>query len=602
MANLIKKREEIDDRFKWRVSDLIPSDSLWQQGYEEILSGIASFAQEFDSSFATSPKTLKECLDKRSDIMEQADRLYVYANLKLAENNGDPLYQAMSDKADNMIAKLSSAFSFIEPALAGMDENLLESWMALESGLAAYAHYFEDLMRQKEHVLSPEMEELLASATELAQAPGNIFTMLNNADMKFGSVTDEEGEEVELTLGRYSNLIESDDRQVRKAAFEKLFDAYIRQKNTLAAVYSASVKKDIFFSKARKYSSSMDEALSSDNIGLDVYANLIQAVKESLPALHRYIRLRKKALNLEELHMYDLYNSIIPKVETKLTFEQAKDIVAKALAPLGRDYTDAVLKGFEGGWIDVYENEGKKSGAFAWGSYGCHPFVLLNFNGTIDAMFTLAHEMGHAMHSWYSWGNQPYMYGDYTIFLAEVASTVNEALLMDYLRKNESDSAKRAYLVNFFLEQFRTTVFRQAMFAEFEMKTHEMSERGEPLTAQSLSGLYRSLNEEYYGPEVVSDLQIEMEWSRIPHFYNAFYVFQYATGFSAAAAFSRRILSEGEAAVEKYKGFLKSGSSDYSLSILKKAGVDMSSPQPVREAMELFEELVIEMEELAQAF
>ena len=597
MAETLKKRSEANPDFMWRSEDLVPGDAQWQERYAQVLDLIKGIPAHKDV-FTQSAAQMLACLSDREDITRKADTLYVYAVLKMHEDTSEAKYQGMADQAEGMVVKLTSAMSFIEPSILSLDEEVLYGYLRDEPGLALYSHYIEDLLRQKDHILSPEMEELLANAREIGTAPDNIFSMLTDADLKFGVVHDEKGEEIELTHGRYGGLMESRSRDVRLEAFETYYAAYTAHKNTLAAAYSSSVKKDVFFSRARKYASSMEASLSQDNIPTEVYTNLVQAVNENLPHLHRYMALRKKALALPELHMYDIYSPIVPDVNTRCEYGEAKETVLKALSVMGGDYTDTVKGAFTGGWIDVYENEGKHSGAYSWGSYGCHPYILLNYDNKLDDMFTLAHEMGHAMHSHYTWGTQPYLYGDYSIFLAEVASTVNEALLMAYLRKTVTDKPMLAYLLNHFLEQFRGTLFRQTMFAEFEMRTHGMYEAGEPLTVESLSRLYRELNIKYYGGDIVSDPQIDLEWARIPHFYNAFYVFQYATGFSAAVAFSRHIAEHGEPAVNAYKEFLKSGSSDYPINVLRKAGVDMESPVPVREAMRLFAELVTEMESL----
>ena len=597
MTETVKKRSETDSAFHWNLNDLAAGDGEWQSRLKEVLEQIKAITAH-KGTFTQSAGQMLACLSVREEITHRADTLYVYAVMRMHEDNADPKSQGMADQAESMVVKLSSAMSFIEPAILSLDEDVLNGYLREEPGMAVYVHYIEDLLRQKDHILSPEMEELLANAHEIGASPDNIFSMLTDADLKYGKVHNESGEEIELTHGRYSGLMESGNRDVRREAFETYYAAFTAHKNTLAATYGASVKKDVFFSRARKYASSMEAALSRDNIPADVYTNLIQAVNDNLPHMHRYMRLRKKALNLPQLHMYDVYNPIVPDVDTRCDYEKAKDMVLKALSVMGADYTDIVQNAFSGGWIDVYENEGKHSGAYSWGAYGSHPYILLNYDNKIDDMFTLAHEMGHAMHSYYTWKTQPYIYGDYSIFLAEVASTVNEALLTAYLRKTITDKPMLSYLLNHFLEQFRGTVFRQTMFAEFEMRTHQMCEDGEPLTAESLSKLYRGLNEKYYGEDMISDPQIDLEWARIPHFYNPFYVFQYATGFSAAAAFSGHILEQGEPAVRAYKEFLKSGSSDYPIRVLRKAGVDMESPAPVREAMRLFAELADEMETL----
>ena len=421
--------------------------------------------------------------------------------------------------------------------------------------------------------------------------------MCNDADMRFGNITDTDGGCVTLTKGRYITFLESADRRVRKEAFETLYAAYEKQKNMLAATYAASVKSDVFFAQAKKYGSALEMALADDNIPVSVYDNLIETVHKHLPLLHRYVALRKKILHLDEVHMYDLYAPLVADVQDKISFAEAKETVKKALAVLGKDYQKALEHGMESGWIDVYENEGKRGGAYSWGSYGVHPFVLLNHNDTVNSMFTLAHEMGHALHSWFTWEKQPYLYSGHKIFVAEVASTCNEALLMEYLLQTTKDKNMKKYLVNYFLEQFRGTLFRQTMFAEFEKITHEMVQKGEPLTWEVLNKVYRDLNCLYFGDDIVIDTQIDIEWARIPHFYNAFYVYQYATGYSAAIALSRKILQEGEPAIQAYLDFLSKGDSAYSIDLLKGAGVDMSKTEAIENAMKVFETLLDEMEQ-----
>jgi len=597
MPNTVMKRSEVDPAFKWKINNLVESDSKWRESLSDMRRSIDNIAV-YKPVLTKSSRQLLDCLRERDEITQKADTLYVYAVMKMHEDSSDPTYQGMADQAESMIIKLKSAMSFIEPAILSLDEDILYGYLREEPDLAIYTHYIGDLLRQKDHILNPELEELLANAREIGSAADTIFNMLTDADMKFGKVHDETGAEIDLTHGRFGGLMESRDRDVRREAFEKLYDVYAGHKNTLAATYNASVKKDMFFSRNRKYASSMEASLMLDNIPIEVYTNLIQAVNENLTHMHRYIKLRKKALNLPELHMYDIYTPIVPGVDTKCPYDEAKETVLKSLAVMGEEYTKIIKNAYSDGWIDIYENEGKRSGAYCWGAYGCHPYILLNYDNKIDDMFTLAHELGHAIHSHYTWETQPYVYGDYSMFLAEVASTVNESLLTAYLRNTVTDKAMLAYLLNHFLEQFRGTVFRQTMFAEFEMQTHQMAEEGQPLTSESLNKLYRGLNEKYYGSDIISDWQIDYEWSRIPHFYSPFYVFQYATGFSAAVAFSKHILEQGEPAVNAYKGFLKSGSSDYPINVLRKAGVDMEGPAPVREAMQLFAELVSEMETL----
>jgi oligoendopeptidase F len=442
------------------------------------------------------------------------------------------------------------------------------------------------------------MEGLLADAGEIAEAPDNIFSMFNNADIKFPEIADESGEMVRITHGRYGQLLESADRRVRREAFEGVYATYKSYRNTLAAAFSSNVKQEAFFAKARKYNSTLEKALNAGNIPVEVYTNLVAAVHENMGLMHRYVSLRKKLLGVDELHMYDLYTPLIADVKMEIPFEEARKVVTKGLEPLGEEYAKILTEGFNHRWIDIYENENKRSGAYSWGAYGTHPFVLLNYNDTLNNVFTLAHEMGHAIHSYHSDREQPYVYAGYKIFVAEVASTCNEALLIDYMLKNTEDKKEKAYLINHFLEKFKGTLFRQTMFAEFEMITHKMVEEGESLTAEALCKVYHDLNVEYFGEDIVIDPEIDMEWSRIPHFYNAFYVYQYATGYSAAIALSRRILSKGPEAITDYIRFLSSGGSNHPIELLKAAGVDMSTKEPVNQALKMFEELLNQMDEL----
>jgi oligoendopeptidase F len=470
--------------------------------------------------------------------------------------------------------------------------------MAENEQLKIYEHYFDELMRQKPHILSEKEERLLAMAADLSMASGNIFSMLNNADIKFALIKDEEGKELELTKGRYGRFMESSDRRVRKEAFEALYASYSKLKNTLAATLSSSVRKDIFYARARNYPSALEAALDGDNVSPKVYERLIDSVHNNIDLMYKYIEIRKKMLGLAELHMYDIYTPLVKEYRMEIPYEKAKEIVVEALEPLGEEYVSVLQQGLAGGWIDVYENEGKTSGAYSWGCYESHPYVLLNYDNKLDDLFTLAHEMGHSMHSYYSNRNQPHLYSHYSIFVAEVASTVNESLLIDYLLKNCRESQEKLYLLNHYLEQFRGTVFRQTMFAEFERIIHDEVEKGGALNPETLSNIYRELNRFYYGPQMVLDQEIDMEWSRIPHFYSAFYVYKYATGFSAATALKEQILHGGTAALERYLEFLKSGSSDYPVNLLQKAGVDLNSPEPVDTALKYFSRLLKEVEEI----
>lgn len=594
----LPKRSEIQPEFKWKLESIFPSDAAWEDEYKKVQELTAKIG-EYEGRLSESPAVLAECMKTYEKLGLAMERVYVYARMRRDEDNTNAVYQALTDRAGSLNIRVASALSYMVPEILAMPDEKLEHYIAAEE-LAPYRFYLNEIKRQKEHVLSAQEEQIIAQAGELAQAPQTIFGMLNNADMSFPSITDEQGEQVQLTHGRYLQLMESPDRRVRQEAFKAMYDTYGKQKNTIAATLNASVKKDVFYARIRKYPSALAAALDSDNIPTEVYTNLIQAVRDNLPAMHRYVSLRKKLLGVEELHMYDLYVPMVKEVKMEISYDRALELVQKGLAPLGEEYGAVLKESFTSNWIDVYENEGKTSGAYSWGAYGTHPFVLLNYQNNVNNLFTLAHEMGHALHSYYSDKNQPYLDAQYKIFVAEVASTLNESLLMDYMLKNTEDPRQKMYLLNHYLEQFRGTVYRQTMFAEFEKIIHEKVEAGEPLTPEMLCSLYYDLNVDYYGPDMVIDEDIKMEWGRIPHFYNEFYVYQYATGFSAATALSQQILTEGAPAVERYLTFLKSGGSDYPIELLRRAGVDMASPAPVVEALQVFARLLDELEELAK--
>jgi oligoendopeptidase F len=596
-AKKLPQRDEIDTKYKWKLEDMFASDEEWEKEFSKVKGEVPKL-ESFRGKLGESADQLLQCLKLREEISLLMERLYVYARMRRDENNANPKYQALSDRASSLSIQVGSATSFIVPEILQIPEDHLKSFLSENKDLALYDFYLQELLRQKEHVLSAEQEEILAQAGELAGAPGNIFRMLNNADMKFPKVKDEDGDQVELTHGRYIQFMESSNRDVRKAAFEAMYDTYGRNKNTIAATLNASVKKDVFYARVRKYDSALRASLDDDNIPVEVYDNLIKTVRANLPTFYRYVELRKKLLNLDELHMYDIYVPMVKEADQKIQYEKAYETVMKGLAPLGEAYIGKLKEAYEKGWIDVHETEGKTSGAYSWGAFGTHPYVLLNYHENVDNMFTIAHEMGHAMHSYYSDEEQPFLYAQYTIFVAEVASTVNESLLMDWMLKNTKDKKEKMYLLNHYLEQFRGTVFRQTMFAEFEKIVHEKVEEGVALTPDSLCEIYKKLNEDYYGKGVVSDDQIALEWARIPHFYNAFYVYKYATGFSAATALSQQIIQEQKPAVDRYLGFLKGGSSKYPLELLKGAGVDMATPEPIQKALDVFKKLLDELETL----
>ncbi len=596
MSKIVKRADApVEDT--WKLEDLFPDRKAWDQEYEEVKQ-LAKKAAQFQGKL-NSAEAIGNCFKLEDELSLKTERVYVYAHLHHDEDTAEPTYQGLSQKAKKLGVEVSESLSFVTPEILALPDQQLDAFIE-DPKLADYKFTLQEMKREKAHVLGKAEEALLAQVGNLAQAPQTIFGMLNNADLKFPKIKDENGKEVELTHGSYIQFLESPHREVRERAFKAVYDTYAKNKNTIASTLNANVNKNIFYSRVRKYPSVLEMSLYGDNIPKEVYTNLIDTIHESLPLLHRYIKLRKKLLGVDELHMYDLFAPLVDEYKMDITYEDAKKQTMEGLKPLGKDYLASLQKGYDERWIDVYENENKRTGAYSWGAYGTHPYVLLNHKDNLNSMFTLAHEMGHALHSYYSDNALKYRDAQYTIFLAEVASTTNEALLMDYLLNKSTDPKEKMYLLTYYADQFRTTVFRQTMFAEFEKIVHERAEQGESLTPQLLSEIYYDLNVKYHGPGMKVDKDIEMEWARIPHFYNSFYVYKYATGFSAATSFSKQILEEGQPAVDRYLGFLKSGGSDYSINILKNAGVDMSSPQPIREAMSVFEEVITEMEKLTE--
>ncbi len=600
MSVKLKKRHEVPDEHKWDLDSVYDTVEAWEKDYARVEAMIPQLTA-YQGRLGESAGTLLRALQARDEISKLLEQVVVYARMKEDEDTTNSTYQALSGRSMSLYSRVAAAGAFLTPEILAIPSETIRAWMDQEPGLAAYRHELEDTLREKEHVRSPEVEELLAQVGEVGAASQDIFGKLNHADLKFPSIKDEQGNEVELTHGRYLRFMESPVREVRKQAFEALYTTYNKFRNTLAATYANSVKKDVFYARARRYPSARAAALSATNVPESVYDNLIATVHKNLPSLHRYMQLRRRMLGLDELHMYDVYTPMVPDVDKKVPYEEAVDTILKALAPLGEEYCEVARRGMtEDRWVDIYENEGKRSGAYSFGAYTTKPFILMNYQDNLDSMFTLAHELGHSMHSYFSRKHQPYHYAGYTIFVAEVASTFNEALLTDYLLKSTDDPKLKMYLINHQLESFRTTLYRQTMFAEFEHITHQRVEGGQALTADVLDEIYYDLNKRYYGTEgmVVDDL-IAIEWARIPHFYSAFYVYQYATGISAAASLSHQVLTEGQPAVERYLTFLKSGSSDYSTNLLKEAGVDMTSPEPVQQALDVFARLLDEMEQLA---
>lgn len=592
----ILKRSEVAEENTWNLADLYETDEAWEAELVT-LQGYIPKLQAFQGHLMDSAKTLLDFMRLDDELSLKLRSFHGYAMMKNDQDSTVAKYQEYSDKARTLYVSIASASSFATPEILAADDETVERFYKEEPDLELYRVAINRLRARKAHILSDKEEAILAQVGRITGTASNAYSTFESADIKFPDIEWEDGSKTALTNGSFIPYMENENRAIRKQAFEKLYHTYESYKNTLAALYNGEVKARILNSTVRKYSSNLEAALSGNEVPTSVYHNLIDAVHTNFGYMHKYMRLRKKLLGVDELHMYDIYTSLVPDANVKVSYEDAKKEILEAMQVLGDDYVAMLREGFENRWIDVYENEGKRSGAYSAGARP-HPYVLLNQKDTLDSEFTIVHEMGHSLHSYLSMKNQPVAYSDYVIFVAEVASTCNEALLMQYLLGKTTDKRQRAYLINYFLEQFRTTLYRQTMFAEFELLTNEMAERGESLTAEALCALYHKLNADYYGDDVVIDREIDFEWERIPHFYYDFYVFQYATGFSAAIALSRRILREGEPAVKDYLKFLSSGCSTDPISLLKIAGVDMNSPEPVNDALELFGELIDELDEL----
>ncbi len=598
MARELPKRSEVKEEYTWDLSDIYVSKEAWEQELEEI-TALTDELEKMEGKVTASAANLLCTLELSAKAEQKMDKAFSYSERLFDQDQKNAAHQAMNQKMYGLYTDYCSRTAFIVPEILAADENVIDGFFSQESGLELYRIQIKEIWRTKEHRLSAEMEKLLAMTGEMSQTPSNVFSSISNADFVYPEITDEKGERVRLSHGNFVPLEESSDRRVRKDAFEAFYSVYKQFANTLAGLYDGQVKQQIFYAKARKYESTLEAAVDANHVPSKVYYNLIDTVNKNMDKMHRYVKIRKKCLGVDELHMYDIYTPMIADAAKKIPFDEAKETVLKALAPLGEEYVAKVKEGFENRWIDVYENEGKRSGAYSAGVYGVHPYVLLNQNDTLDNMFTLAHEMGHAMHSYYSNETQPYIYSGYKIFVAEVASTCNEVLLMEYLLANTTDKKERAYLLNHYLDSFKGTVYRQTMFAEYEMRTNKMVEDGESLNAENLCALYKELNEKYYGPDMITDEEITYEWARIPHFYYDFYVYQYATGFSAAVAIAHAILKEGAPAVERYKKFLSGGCSQSPVELLKIAGVNMEEPTPVQEALNVFGEVLDEIETLS---
>jgi oligoendopeptidase F len=595
MAMELPKRSEVKLEDTWNLADMYATDAAWEQDLSDIRTKSGALAA-YEGKVAASAKNLLDVLALEAEVSKKIELAFNYAQRLYDEDTGNNAHQAMAAKVMSIYAELGSQTAFIEPEILAIDEETLEAFYKEEAGLSLYRKQIAEIQRVKAHRLSAEMEKLLALTMEMSQTPSDTYGLLHNADMTFPETKDENGDMIRITDGRFVPLLESADRTVRKEAFEKYYAEYKKLLNTYASLYNGQVKQQIFYAKARNYESTLVAAVDANNVSPVVYKNLVDTVDKNLDKLHRYVRLRKKYLGVDELHMYDIYTPMLPDASRKYTFEEAKEIVLSALAPLGEDYVAKVKEGFENRWIDVYENQGKRGGAYSAGAYGTHPYVLLNYNGSLDNVFTLAHEMGHAMHSYYSNENQPYIYSQYRIFVAEVASTCNEVLLLEYLLAHTDGEKERKSLLNHYLDMFKGTLFRQTQFAEYEMKTNQMVEAGESLNADNLSSLYKEINEKYYGPDMVSDDEIAYEWARIPHFYYDFYVYQYATSFSAAVAIAHDILRDGEPVVKRYKEFLSGGCSEAPVELLRKVGVDLESAEPIQAAIDVMAEVLDEME------
>ena len=596
--NKIRERHEIPAEDKWAIEDLYATDSAWEAELATIAED-QNYLVAFAGHLADSGEKLYSYLERMEQVNAKGELLANYCMRKADEDTRNGTYQAMVGKFMSVFVGFEAAISFETPELMAISQQQLDAFYAQEPRLERYRRYLTDLRRRKDHILSPAEEKLLAAAGEMAQAPQKSYGAFANADIKFEDAVDSEGNKHPLTQGTFVSREESPDRVLRKSAYENLYHGFANYKNTAASMLNAQGKQLKFFADARKYPSTLDASLDRTNVPTSVYYNLIEAVHQNLDKMHRYVRLRKKLLGVDELHFYDIYTPLLADVDKKIPFAQAKQTVYDALHPLGEEYRAILKQGFDNRWIDVYENVGKRGGAYSAGA-AVHPYVLLNYSGTLDSQFTLAHEMGHALHSYLSNHTQNPIDADYVIFVAEVASTCNEALLMEHLLAQTTDKKERAYLINHFLDQFKGTLYRQTMFAEFELIIGRLIGEGKTLTADVLCEEYKKLNALYYGPDMVVDDEIAMEWARIPHFYYNYYVFQYATGYSAAIALSRKILKEGESAVNDYLGFLSGGCSKSPIDLLKGAGVDMTTPEPINQALKLFDELLDEMEELTK--
>ena len=599
MTHTLPKRKDVKIEDTWKLEDIFETDDAFKASFAACEALIPTF-KDFTGKLTQDAHTLYDFLVKQDVLWQDINKLYVYSHMRLHQDGGNDFYQDLSSQAEMLSIKASEVLSFASSELSNLTADQITAFCTEVPELKLYVRYLSEILRQKVHILDAQTEALLARIGELAGTPSNAFAMLNNVDLKFPTIKNEKGEDVRITHGNYISFLESNDRSVREAAFSGLYSTYDTVKNTIAALFTGNVKQYGFFSTTRHYESPLHAALSENNIPVSVYDNLIDTVNKNLNIMHDYVALRKEALGVDILHMYDLFVPIVKDFQKLITFNEACDIVLKALAPMGEDYVALLKEAFDNRWIDKYENEGKRSGAYSWGTYGApHPYVLMNYTNNVHNLFTLAHEMGHAMHSYFSSHTQPHIYADYCIFVAEVASTVNEALLMQYLLKTTTDPLFKKYLINYFMEQFRSTLYRQTMFAEFEKEVHLLNSKGITLTTKLLCDKYYALVKKYHGDAMEIDEAIALEWARIPHFYTPFYVYQYATGYSAAITLSERILKEGESAVKDYMQFLSGGSSKDPIDLLKLAGVDMSKPEPIETALKQFAALIDEFKQMS---
>lgn len=593
----LPKREELPENLTWDLTKIFSSDQEFDEKYLELSEKLKK-SEKYKGTLDQGASQFLDAIEFVLSVYRQTEIIYVYAHLKNDQDTGNTEYQALYARASSLFSKVSEAVSWFEPEILQLSDERIWQYFKEEPKLEVYRHYIQQIVDNRAHVLSADQESLLAGAGEIFEASSDTFAVLNNADLVFPTIEGENGEKVQLSHGVYGQLLESTDRSVREAAFKGLYSVYEQFRNTFASTLSTHIKGHNFKAKVRNYSSAREASLSNNHIPESVYDTLVAVVNKHLPLLHRYMELRKRLLEVEKLHMHDLYTPVLGEAPITFTYEEAKEKALEALKPMGEEYMTIVEKAFSERWIDVVENKGKRSGAYSSGSYDTNPYILLNWHDTLDQLFTLVHEMGHSVHSYFTRSNQPYVYGDYSIFLAEIASTTNENILTEYLLETEKDPRVRAYVLNHYLDGFKGTVFRQTQFAEFEHFMHTEDEKGVPLTSEYLSDSYGKLNAKYYGPAVEEDPEIKFEWSRIPHFYYNYYVFQYSTGFSAASALAKRILSQEPDALENYLAYLKAGNSDYPVEVMKKAGVDMTQAAYIEDAMSMFEQRLNELEEL----